>query len=750
MGAGGSVVICRNLAGARRSTALAAALAFAVVARAGTPVALVNPGMEPPYGAVNLDNGAISGFIANGWSDNSAWANATVEYSEETDNPHSGQACQKVVVQSVGTGRAQFIQQFQLQTGNIYTATVWLRGTPGLEASLVVQQAASPYATYIENAVSLTADWQQVTAAGYITTTEPAYLMVAIDTPGTVWADDFSLSYSPGTFAPTPRTGPVPVTFFGMHVENFLQSQLLNAGFEPPYVSAGVNNPISGNIAVSWYDNSSWGVPNPTVTYSEDTSDPRSGAASQEVDVENVPPGTAVQLVQSLTVIPGQVYTLTAWLRGDAGMNVGLILQDSNAPYTYYAQTVATLTGEWQQFTAQGTVNDTGSILLMFRATQTGTFWVGDVAFTNASGAPVSGGVPWPPYQFGTLRLWDTGTSWTSLEPLEGVWNWQPLDTWVAAAEQYRVPDILLTLGQTPPWASSNPGDVNYIGAGAPAPPTDNQYWRDYITAVAQRYQGRIRYYEIWNEPNDPTYYTGTVAELAELTAEAYSILKSVDPENVVLSPAAYAPGYLDQLLQAGIASNVDMIAYHFYETPPEAAAAAIANVNLVMAQHNASAIPVWATEGATGDNTTAPEDLAAAYLVRKYLVHLAFGSIRFDWYAWGKATTFCVGTEENNPELLTEAGYAFGVLLGWLHDASVTGASIDGSGTWQIGLSWAGGAYGLIAWNPTATVQFPVPSGLVAVSEHDIFGNAMPIEGTSVTIGYAPVLLRGELPRPR
>jgi len=722
------------------------ALVFAIsgaagTARAGTPVELVNPGMEEPYDAVEINNGAISGSIANGWSDNSAWANPTAQYSTDTTNPHSGSACQKVVVTSVGTGRVQFVQQFQLQAGNIYTASAWLRGTPGLQASLVIQQANSPYATYIQSSSALTADWVQITATGYITTTEPALLMVAIDAPGTLYADDFALSFASGTISPTPRIGAIPTSFFGMHVENFLESQLLNSGFEPPYVSVGVNNPISGSIAVNWADNSSWGVPNPTVIYSQDTNNPHGGTSSQKVSVQQVPTGTDVQLVQALTVIPGQAYTLTAWLRGDTGMKVNLIMQNNATPYNYYAETAATLTGTWQLFTAQGQVNDSGSILLMFQAPQAGTFWVDDVEFTDSSGAPVTGGVPWPTAKFGTLRLWDSGTSWTSLEPAKGVWNWQPLDTWVAAAEQHGVRDILLTLGQTPPWASSNPDEVNYVGAGAPAPPVNNQDWNDYITAVAQRYKGRIRYYEIWNEPNDPTYYTGTVAELATLTALAYGILKEVDPGNTVLSPAAYAAGYLDQLLQAGIATNVDMIAFHFYETPPESTAAAIANVRLVMAAHGASAIPLWDTEGASGDNTV-PEDLAAAYLVRKYLVDLAFGSIRFDWYAWGKATTFCVGTEENDPQVPTEAGRAFGILLNWLSEAWLTSASIDASGTWQIGLTWTGrsphvnGAaidrsselhggvsqpgisHGLIVWNPTATVQFAIPGTLHAVAQ--------------------------------
>jgi len=719
-----------------------AAFLFALApARAATSVPLVNPGMEPPYLPVSINNGAITGGLANGWVENSAWANATVQYSEETNDPHGGTACQKVVVTSVGTGRAQFYQPFTLQAGNIYTASVWLRGTPGVQASLLIQQGSSPYATYVESSLTLTADWQQLTAMGYITTNEGAYLMVAMGTPGTVWVDDFALSYAPGSIAPTPNLGPIPLSFFGMHVGGFLQSQLRNSGFEPPYVSVGVNNPISGNVAVAWSDNSSWGTPNPTVTYSQDTNNPHGGTASQKVSVQTVPPGDAVQLVESMTVLPGQTYTFSGWLRGDPGTTVNLVLQNANSPYNYYAETRATLTADWQQFSTSGQVNDTGSILLMFQASAPGTFWVDDVGFTDSFGNPVSGGVPWPQATFGTLRLWDSGTSWTSLEPQKGVWYWEPLDTWVAAAQAHGVKDILLTLGQSPSWASSNPDLVNYIGAGAPAPPTNIQDWNDYITAVAQRYKGSIRYYEIWNEPNDPTYYTGTVAQLAQLTQAAYSIIKAVDPGNTVTSPAAYMPGYLDQLLQAGIGSNVDVIGFHFYETPPELTAAAIANVRLVMAKDNASSIPLWDTEGASGDTTTAP-DQAAAYMVRKYLADLAFGSGRYDWYTWGKATSFCVGTESNDPRVLTEAGLAYRFMFDWLLGASLNGATIDAAGNWQIQLTLATGAQGLIIWNPYQNQQFTVPQYLQALTVRDIFGAVNPLQGSTITVTDSPVLI--------
>ncbi len=33
-------------------------------------------------------------------------------------------------------------------------------------------------------------------------------------------------------------------------------------------------------------------------------------------------------------------------------------------------------------------------------------------------------------------------------------------------------------------------------------PPADFQDFVDYAVAVAERYQGRIQYYQVWNEPN--------------------------------------------------------------------------------------------------------------------------------------------------------------------------------------------------------------------------------------------------------
>lgn len=704
-----------------------------------TSVVITNPSFEAPYQPVT-GNSSITGVIANGWADNSSWADVQVRYAKETKNTHSGAACQKIVVTAVNSGEVQMIQNFNLQGASVYTASVWLRGVSGTRAIVRIQQGVPPYTSLADAyTVPLTTGWQQVTVRGYVTDAQPASLMIAANAPGTIWVDDATMSFSPGSYGPTPNLGVIPGNFFGMHVANYLQSTLRNPGLEPPYVSAGAGGPINGLVALNWQDNSSWADVN--VTYSEDTANPHSGVAAQEVDVLAVTTG-AVQFVEPVTVTPGQNYTMTAFVHGTTGASLDVLFQNQNEPYNQYALTTVALQSTWQRVTVSGTIGDTGAVLLMFRATAPETFYVDDVRFVGANGKPVSGGVPWPSETFGTLRLWDSGTAWTNLQPTQDSWNFVPLDTWVAAAQAHGVQDIILTLGQSPAWASSDPSIVNYYGAGAPAPPKNISDWTNYVTTVAQRYKNSIRYYEIWNEPNDATYFTGTVAQLAQLTQAASAALKAVDPGITVISAPAYSAGYLDLLLGTGIGSSVDVIGYHVYDTPPEDTGRQLANVRLVTAARGVSDKPLWDTEGASGDTTTA-ETLAPAYLTRKFLTDLAFGSGRYDWYTWGPATNFCVGTELNDRSTST-AGQAYGYLNGWLAGATLTSASIDPVQDWQIYLALTNGDQGIIVWNPVATTQFTVPVGFNLYEEDDIYGNVTPVSGSTVSVGEDPVLLRG------
>jgi hypothetical protein len=126
---------------------------------------------------------------------------------------------------------------------------------------------------------------------------------------------------------------------------------------------------------------------------------------------------------------------------------------------------------------------------------------------------------PWPQETFNSIRLWDTGTTWSDINTAPGVYDWTAVDGWMNAATQHQV-GVLFTLGMTPQWASSDPGNTSCNnGPGACAPPDDlnpdgtgtDQHWKDFVTAIMQHVGTQVGYFEIWNEPNNPNYFSGCV-----------------------------------------------------------------------------------------------------------------------------------------------------------------------------------------------------------------------------------------------
>ncbi|MBK9125169.1 MAG: cellulase family glycosylhydrolase [Chloroflexi bacterium] len=111
---------------------------------------------------------------------------------------------------------------------------------------------------------------------------------------------------------------------------------------------------------------------------------------------------------------------------------------------------------------------------------------------------------------------------------------WAKYDRIVDLAEQYGL-QIQARISNPPQWAQSSPE------AGDMAPPVLIEDYVNFARTLAERYRGRIRFYQVWNEPNiypewgesdvDPEAYT-------DLLCAAHEALKAVDPEIVVISGA--------------------------------------------------------------------------------------------------------------------------------------------------------------------------------------------------------------------
>jgi len=112
---------------------------------------------------------------------------------------------------------------------------------------------------------------------------------------------------------------------------------------------------------------------------------------------------------------------------------------------------------------------------------------------------------------------------------------WQKYDHIVDLADQYGL-EIIARLSNPPSWSRAQ-GDEG----GTLAPPDDLDDYGDFVETVVRRYQGRIRYYQIWNEPNIyPEWGERAVSpeEYTELLKVGYQRVKQVCPDCVVLSGA--------------------------------------------------------------------------------------------------------------------------------------------------------------------------------------------------------------------
>ena len=134
-------------------------------------------------------------------------------------------------------------------------------------------------------------------------------------------------------------------------------------------------------------------------------------------------------------------------------------------------------------------------------------------------------------------------------DPADPAYNFQPYDTAVREAAA-RGLQPLLTVYRAPIWAE---------GAGRPAG-TPAGSWRpqpqalaDFMRALATRYSGsfgipeplpRVRLFQIWNEPNLPTYLNPQADGASVFTAmlnAGYAAVKAVHSDNVVVT-AGTAP----------------------------------------------------------------------------------------------------------------------------------------------------------------------------------------------------------------
>lgn len=160
------------------------------------------------------------------------------------------------------------------------------------------------------------------------------------------------------------------------------------------------------------------------------------------------------------------------------------------------------------------------------------------------------------------------------------------------------VPEVVFA----PQWAQA-------AGALSPAaPPARPEYFEHLMTALAVRYRGSVRHWELWNEPDHPHSWTGTLREYVELVARpGATAVRREAPECTLLIGGLADARNLRSIHRAGGADLYDVTSIHHYPSRAAtgSAAAAVKQARAIEQAAARQGRPVWLTE--CGIATEAP-----------------------------------------------------------------------------------------------------------------------------------------------
>jgi len=381
----------------------------------------------------------------------------------------------------------------------------------------------------------------------------------------------------------------------------------------------------------------------------------------------------------------------------------------------------------------------------------------------------------------GSIRLWDSGVKWWQVEPNQDQFDWTRLDQYVKLAHAHNT-EVTLVLAGTPAWAAADPAHTTYLD-----PPNVDAY-KAYLTAVMNRYKAfdpdntgqpyrGIANYQVWNEPNIKTFWTGTPQQMADLVRAAWEVRQAVDPGAKIIAPSmvtrlTYEVKWIKSFYQLSTGGKkvwryIDAMTYSFYPVDklpngqlagPEDMMTLVKTVKAALAQVGVPrTIPVWNSEVNYGlltgsqahDPTPAiPASLQAAYVLRTYLLSAAAGVPRVFWYRYDIQNPLVNTFMTDSTGALTPAGNAFYLVQRWLKGTLVGTATQrpcphDKNGTYTCVVRYATGM-GRIYWNPHKTVR--VRTVTSTRSWQTTGGTTKKVSGSvRLRVGYGPILVKSK-----
>ena len=332
---------------------------------------------------------------------------------------------------------------------------------------------------------------------------------------------------------------------------------------------------------------------------------------------------------------------------------------------------------------------------------------------------------------------WDRdGIDKNTVNPKPGVWDWGFTDKVIALAGEQHIHLAVILMGGPPP--RDEAGRAAYA---------------EYVYQTVHRYKGSIKVWEIWNEPNIPSFWKNPDVKLYTLMLKAaYAAAKRADPSCVVLGGSANGPGndWFNGIADEGGWDSCDAISLHPYAMSPDPIKQRLDlilhTINGVVRAHGPK--PVWITEdGWRAAREPAEEAKQATRVFQTYVIALANGVHNIDYFCmddydhWGllhSSQPFDPKPSYTAVQTLTRALGAPGPaapFVGYLKMPSgVAGFVFRRPGRRRV----------IILWNnddEMRTITLPQRTGLTAM---DILQNPVPVTQGRLTLGQFPIIVSG------
>jgi endo-1,4-beta-mannosidase len=152
--------------------------------------------------------------------------------------------------------------------------------------------------------------------------------------------------------------------------------------------------------------------------------------------------------------------------------------------------------------------------------------------------------------------------AWDAIESEPGQYDWTFWDRFVEMADEADI-RLIPYICYTPRWAADAGGDERFWRH----PPKDPSQFAQFVTILVNRYKDRIQSWELWNEPDNPDYWVGTIEQYAQLVKAGSQAVRAADPSAVVvLGGVAWELDFVERLLRDhDLSRSVDVINVHSY-----------------------------------------------------------------------------------------------------------------------------------------------------------------------------------------